>query len=382
MTTKNWRDPKHCQKYGLHPVPEDFEPTEEEDLLIDMYDHIRHVERVAQRLKTEAALEKLAAKDAAFQQSKQTATKRRRKKKRERNLDDVQVNDDDDDDDEEEDISSEEEEDVDQEDLHQRREEKLQQMREEVNQAKQAEEEQAKLIADHLATEGADDTDEVAILKRRRIDESENPKSSLIANITASATPPHDFSKSLELTPARGRTLFPTEPGQIKWTPPEGVFSPNDGAFSVDLENFDPNKLNSPSSNNTLAIKFQAPADAKRFSLNIASTADRDTFESVLFHFNPRQHERGGQLVVNDKNDGIWGQAIAIPLSRVPLLFGQTACTLIIQVHGDGFDIFLEGQHCARLEHRQELPSSNLVLQFPSTDDYGSPENWVVYKVG
>lgn len=74
----------------------------------------------------------------------------------------------------------------------------------------------------------------------------------------------------------------------------------------------------------------------------------------------------------------------------------------------------MEDKHCARLEHRRELPAKkgSLVLQFPSTDDYGSesvevltlallpslitsltaclhiylclsagPENWVVYKV-
>jgi hypothetical protein len=94
----------------------------------------------------------------------------------------------------------------------------------------------------------------------------------------------------------------------------------------------------------------------------------------VLFHFNPRQHERGGQLVVNAKDKGIWGQAIALPLSQVPLVFGQTAVTLQIQINGEGFDIFIEDKHCARLEHRVELPSKpcSLFLQFPSTDDYGS----------
>jgi Galactoside-binding lectin len=125
-----------------------------------------------------------------------------------------------------------------------------------------------------------------------------------------------------------------------------------------------------------------APSDSKRFSINIAAP-DNDSFSNVLFHFNPRQRERGGQLVVNDKRDGIWGQAIALPLSQVPLMFGQTACTLLVQINGEGFDIFLENKHCVRLEHRKELPvgNTNLILQFPSTDDYGSPENWTVYKV-
>jgi hypothetical protein len=109
-------------------------------------------------------------------------------------------------------------------------------------------------------------------------------------------------------------------------------------------------------------------------SINICSQDHGPEFQNILFHFNPRHHERGGQVVINDKQEGIWGQAIAIPLSQLPLIFGQTACTLIIQIHGDGFDIFVQGKHCARLEHRKELPSQkgSLVLQFPSTDDYGS----------
>lgn len=86
--------------------------------------------------------------------------------------------------------------------------------------------------------------------------------------------------------------------------------------------------------------------------------------------------------MINDKQTGIWGQAINLPLSQIPLIFGQTSITLQIQITGDGFDIFIEDKHCARLEHRKELPSKpcSLFLQFPSCDDYGSPENWSVYK--
>jgi RNA recognition motif. (a.k.a. RRM, RBD, or RNP domain) len=64
-------------------------------------------------------------------------------------------------------------------------------------------------------------------------------------------------------------------------------------------------------------------------------------------------------------------------------MFGQTSCTILIQINGEGFDMFIENVHCARLEHRMELPTgaANLTLQFPSTDDYLKPENWTVYKV-
>ena len=34
-------------------------------------------------------------------------------------------------------------------------------------------------------------------------------------------------------------------------------------------------------------------------------------------------------------------------LLQLPLMFGQVACMLIIQINGDGFDLCLEGMHCA-----------------------------------
>jgi hypothetical protein len=219
------------------------------------------------------------------------------------------------------------------------------------------------------------------LLKRKRIDGSDaatNP-SSLIANLTAGSTPPHEFSKGLGLTAGKGAVLFPTSTETGKWTPAEGVHSPNDGAFLVDLEGFDEARAHNGQGNNTIAVKFMAPADSKRFSVNIAAP-DHNDMDSILLHFNPRQFERGGQLVINGKENGIWGQAVNIPLSEVPLIFGQASCTLMIQINAEGFDVFIEEKHCARLEHRSELPPGNskLVLQFPSTDDYGNPENWAV----
>lgn len=366
-----WKDPTPAQqaKYSLVPLGVDFEPTEEEKILLAMYDTMGRYERQAAKLKEEAARAKLAAKDAEFQQK--MAPKRKKRVRKEKVVGEEGGNDEEE---EEEDVVSEEEPD----DLQQRREAKLAALRKEVEGAKQA----------HVNTEDAlreellklqEDVDEGPSLKRKKI-ESKDP-SSLIANLTAGATPPHDFSKKYNLSTIKGKVLFPTSMQETKWTPPEGVFSPNDGAFVATLDEFDVTRAQNGQGNNTLAIKFMAPSDSKRFSINIAAK-DHDDFNSVLFHFNPRQHERGGQLVVNDKQEGIWGQAIAIPLSQVPLMFGQTACTLMIQINGDGFDIFLEDQHCARLEHRSELPSSatDLVVQFPSTDDYGTPENWAVYK--
>ena len=79
-------------------------------------------------------------------------------------------------------------------------------------------------------------------------------------------------------------------------------------------------------------------------------------------------------MVINDKQEGIWGSAVNVPLSACPIMFGQQSVSLIIQITGDGFDVFIQDKHCARLEHRRQLPADKcaLTLQFPSTDDYGS----------
>merc|ERR1712070_387554 len=115
--------------------------------------------------------------------------------------------------------------------------------------------------------------------------------------------------------------------------------------------------------------------------INIAA-GDHRQYDSVLFHFNPRQFEKGGQLVLNNKQEGMWGQAVNVPLSRIPKIFGEISCTVMIQVHEEGFDVFIEDKHCARLEHRTDINiGDNLFLQFPVTDDRRKVENWTVYKV-
>jgi hypothetical protein len=376
---ERWKNPSaaHLQKYNLVELPEDFEPTEEEKQLLAMYETIQKHERQAAKFKEEAARAKLAAAEAEFHKKQKPKLKSRNRMKNEsttRSTDQATGSAPS----SSEDEISDDDEHITHETLNQRREAKLAALRQEVEGAKQNElSEQDALRAQLLQTN--DDMDDGPMLKRKKIEEKE-PKS-LIANITAGATPPHDFSKKLGLAVTKGRVLFPKLTGEAKWTPSAGV-SPNDGTLVIELEDFDVDKASIGQGNNTIAIKFMAPKESKRFSINIA-LSDHDDFYSVLFHFNPRQHERGGQLIINDKKEGIWGQAIALPLSQVPLIFGQTSCTLMVQVNANGFDVFVEEKHCCRLEHRTELPtgSTNLVLQFPTTDDYGSPESWDAYKV-
>lgn len=227
-------------------------------------------------------------------------------------------------------------------------------------------------------------------IKKKRIEMSTTttPSTSLIANISGGATPIHDFSTKLKMskTSLDGSILFPLTIGEKPWRPPNNPVDFMDGCFELDLPDFDPNNLssstNNNNNNNTVAIKFHAPQESSRFSINIASP-NHNGYDSILFHFNPRQFQRGGQLVINNKKESMWGNDLSVPLSTLPLVFGKSACTLIVQVNEEGFDVFVEGVHCARLEHRMALPKLKgpLRLQFPASDDYGNPEDWEVYRV-
>ena len=236
-SSNNWRNPSasHKLKYNLQTLPEDFEPTVEEQQLLDMYEVIRNHERVAARLKEEAARAKLAAKDAEFQQKlAPKKNKRNRKPKAKLTSDDNNDDDDLDDDDDSEDLEDDDDDEDDEDTLHDRREAKLAELRVQVEEAKQNAMAAAPEAVDDLLREqllGVTETsvDDIGpMLKRKRkdlVEQSTAASSSLIANLTAAVTPPHDFSAKLELTATRGKVLFPVAGAldQFKWTPREGV---------------------------------------------------------------------------------------------------------------------------------------------------------------
>lgn len=37
--------------------------------------------------------------------------------------------------------------------------------------------------------------------------------------------------------------------------------------------------------------------------------------------------------VINDRKESMWGNDISVPLSTLPLMFGKTSCTLVIQIN-------------------------------------------------
>jgi len=248
--------------------------------------------------------------------------------------------------------------------------------------AKAAEEEERAM---HLGDDNNMDIDGPSLLKKRKNFEDRKAATSLISNL-GTATPPNEFSKSLGMKHGgKGTILFPNthDAGNVEsWAPPSTASQSTDGDLVLELPDFDASQVQMGMGNNTIGIKCVVPSTSKRFSFNIVGPNHRDYFD-ILFHFNPRQHEKGGRLILNDKREGIWGHGVAIPLASLPLIFSQNACTILIQINGEGFDVFLDKKHCARLEHRTGLPigKTSLFLQFPSTDDYGNVEEWTLNRI-
>jgi hypothetical protein len=264
-SNNNWRNPSVAQqqKYNIRPVPENFVPTAEEQQLLDMYEVLRSHERVAARLKEEAARAKLVARDAEFQQQKQQLADQRRSNKRVRKTGTANDDDDDLDSDDDEDADEDNEDFGEEKTLQDRRQEKLDELRIEVEAKKNALNAASSGQEDALRAKlltAAETIDDEPMLKKRKLampDSNTAGPSSLIANLGVTKTPTHDFSEKLALAQARGSVLFPRG-GDFQWTPPTGAAHPNDGAFQVDLPDFDIARTQNASGNNTLAIKVCA----------------------------------------------------------------------------------------------------------------------------
>ncbi|KAL7518540.1 hypothetical protein ACHAWX_003359 [Stephanocyclus meneghinianus] len=429
--------------------PRFLEPLTSQELsLLDAYAVVKSYEREAARIKAEEAKRRLEEADERYRAK---VREREGGGQEEKEQEEAARRPDDDDDEEPQDASDDDDDDEEGRRRRLQRESELSQLRRDVAAAKEAKDRQEaekrtakqkeeamrkELLGesvsappkrprdsddddhDHDSDEDDDEDDERGFfdddapafaatgpsIKKKRLrepsswDESK-PAPSLIANIGGGITPPHDFSKKLGMSNASldGTVLFPKHAAaaavQQPWQPPPKPRDFLDGCLELELYDFDPASLSEShtAGNNTLAIKFHAPDESARFSINIAAPR-HDDYNNILFHFNPRHFQRGGQLVINDRKESMWGNDIAVPLSTMPLMFGKVSCTLIIQINEEGFDVFVEDKHCARLEHRTDLTHSalwgdnnkrkgSLFLQFPSSDDYGNPENWRVFRV-
>ena len=418
-------------------LPSDFELTNEEKSLLEIYEQVRQFEREAARLREQQAKAKLAAAEEQFHKKQQAKEKevdedekiddevtedvdmepeadkslepkpkklsikiKRPTAKRKRSQEEeVELSQDDENDidgkdgetesDQDEDDNEDEHDDAEEEsfmDKEYRKSMKVKEKKKSKKEDEVAAREEEDRRRDQLLGYGGGDTgavDSSALLKKKSKGEiALGDVNSLLHAAVSASTPPHDFSKRHGMDNNRdGKVVFPfrgtSEEDMAKgWSPPQDAKRPMDRCLEMDLPEFDAqlmtNKVGRP--NNTLGIKFTAPFNSHRFSLNITGPNHTKDLTDVLVHFNPRPKERGGRLIVNDKQGGLWGKAVTLPLKTIPKMFGRHAVTLIIQISAEGFDFFVDNRHCARLDHRTPLPMGqcSLHLHFPSTDDYGS----------
>ena len=359
-----WRDngskqkvEEHRRKYNLQALPKkdgdnnnsNVVYTSEERSLLQMYDTVKTFEREVIRLKEKKARERIYASTAIAPAGSATPVKKKKKKKRNKlNIGDsvataemgVDIDDtimssseeEDGDDNDDNTDGSDDDDNVNEMAAANREDEKkrLQELKD-----KEAEE---RMREELLGTNKDDDDDGLdgfsqrVIKKRKFTDDNDNDNfdglsptrgggtaPSLLSKMMVTKTPPHEFSDKDGFKPWKGTVLFPDDDNEKidneipQWTPKlnHRPKNPNDGAFVVPLEGFDISKAVNGNGPNTLAIKFSASIESRRFSFNIAGPNDKNKdFNSVLFHFNPRPRERGGQIVVNDKQDGIWGRYV------------------------------------------------------------------------
>lgn len=210
-SSSSWKkvSPANQAKFNIVQLPDDFEPTSQEEGLMSMYATVRSYEKEAARIKEQAAKDKLAAADAKYKQTmvegsgatvsaevdSQAKKKRPRKPKPKRDGAPAPVEG------EDEDSSLEDEEDV-----FERREAKLAEMREKLEEAKQTEEVQEKEKEEALRNKllAVNEEADIGPALKRKKPEPPQEKSSLIANLSAQQTPPHDFSQKLALKSSAG----------------------------------------------------------------------------------------------------------------------------------------------------------------------------------
>ena len=205
----SWRIPseENQKKYHLVPLPEQFEPTEEENQLVQMYETIKSFERQAARLKDQRMRDKMAAKQSEFNEKNQLNKRKRRRKKRPVSKEEIGSADDDENSVEYSDNESSEDEPT----LEERRAEKLDALRDEVDKAKKAmvaEETKEENLRQNLLAKNDDTTLGPSPLKRRVLQDSSSD-GGLISNMKVD-TPVHEFSEKLDIKPGKGNTLFPS----------------------------------------------------------------------------------------------------------------------------------------------------------------------------
>lgn len=144
----------------------------------------------------------------------------------------------------------------------------------------------------------------------------------------------------------------------------------------------------SQTGNQTAVLTVSIESEAERWALNVLPP-DHDESSNIWFHFNPRRRERGGELVLNDKNDSDWGKVQRVPLSKLPSpLFGLDNAELAFQFEQSDQEttvyVALNRRPIVSWTLRTDnppSPGSDIVLQAPRTDDFGNDEQLTIHSL-
>lgn len=137
----------------------------------------------------------------------------------------------------------------------------------------------------------------------------------------------------------------------------------------------------------TLVLTATVTASSEKYALNILplnpDDQNRDDPSEILVHFNPRQYDRGGRVVLNNKTEGNWGRNDTAPLREKPPMFCLDHAQYVIQVTSTGFRFIVNGHVAGFFGCRTKPPAANdtLLLHFPPRDDYSNPHFWTIHSV-
>lgn len=135
----------------------------------------------------------------------------------------------------------------------------------------------------------------------------------------------------------------------------------------------------------TLVVTASVPPDSPSYAVNLCP-AEHGGGEEIWLHFNPRQFERGGSLVVDFKKDGEWVRGERRHLAPLPQLFGLERLQLAFHVSKDGVRVAANGFLFLQFGFRPESqapPAHNdeAAVHLPTCDDKGAPFRWTVHNV-
>ena len=133
----------------------------------------------------------------------------------------------------------------------------------------------------------------------------------------------------------------------------------------------------------TLVVTCSIPKESDAFALNLCPR-EHDGGGQIWLHFNPRQRDRGGCVVVDAKIDDDWVRGQRMSLMPLPQLFSLEKCQLAfhvtrqcVKVACNGYFFLQYGFNADRQQPPQgDSGTSALTMVAPQFDDSGKPYRW------